>query len=160
MEAFDPQKHMQELKLEFKRTDDFYNKFRHDFTITLFLALRKFDKSFKLDEAVSKDLRLYADEMISCVESVLYKDLTYPEYRLEDEVKAMKRVVGKEPSGKWDIKMLENIHLSSKEMIVKYFEDIFDLSANGFRLLELYSRMYNWDFMSNLYAQKNEEATI
>ena len=36
--------------------------------------------------------------------------------------------------------------------MVKHFAAIYDLSSNGFRLLEKNARLYNWEFVSNFQA--------
>jgi hypothetical protein len=36
-------------------------------------------------------------------------------------------------------------------LMVKYFDAIFDLSSTGFRLLEQNAKLYNLEFVINLY---------
>lgn len=154
MEEFDSNKHIHNIIREFKRTDEFYISFRHQFIISLFLVVKRYYRDHKLDETMNANLQLYADEMLSCVESVLYKDLTYPEFRMEEELKVMIRLVVSKTEYDQQLEFIEKIHMKSKEMIVRHYPAIFDLSANGFRLLEKYSKMYNWEFVTNFYLQK------
>jgi len=153
MEDFDSNKHIQNIIREFKRTDEFYNSFRHQFIISLFLVVKRFYRDHQLNETMNNNLQLYADEMLSCVESVLYKDFSYPEFRMEEELKVMTRLVVSKPEYDQHNEFIEKIHLKSKEMIVRHYPAIFSLSANGFRLLEKYAKMYNWEFVSTFYAK-------
>ena len=105
---------------------------------------------------MDKIIRLYADEMLSCVESVLYKDKSYPEYRLKEEVEMLARIIDKKPEKGQSAEFIEKSHLAAKEMLVYHYPDIYDLSAEAFRLLEKYSRMYSWEFITNFYSYKEK----
>lgn len=153
MEKFDSNKSLGKIIKEFKRTDEFYNSFRERFIVATFFVIKRYYKQLKLDEEMDRDIRLYADEMLSCVESVIYKDLTYPEERLEEEVKVMTRIVQKDLESFHNMAFIEKLHVVAKEQIVTNFPQIMDLSANGFRLLERYSKLYNWEFITNFHKQ-------
>ena len=153
MEEFDREKDFHNTIREFKQTDEFYNSFRHQFIVSLFLVVKRYFKELRLDEEMNHNLQLYADEMLSCVESVIYKDTTYPKFRMEEELGIMTRLVNKQPKPEENIEFIDKIHLKSKEMIVRHYPAIEDLSGNGFRLLEKYAKMYNWEFIANFYAQ-------
>lgn len=152
MEDFDAERPLHNLIKEFSRTDEFYNSFRQQFIITIFLVIKKYFKEKQLDQKMDQNLRLYADEMLSCVETVLYKDKSYPDYRLAEELEMLGRVVGKQQPDERNPEFVERIHMSAKELIVNHYPDVFDLSADGFRLLEKYAKMYNWEFLTNFYA--------
>ncbi|MFA9392187.1 MAG: hypothetical protein ACERKD_20415 [Prolixibacteraceae bacterium] len=152
MEDFDRNKNLHNMIREFKQTDEFYDSFRHQFIISLFLLVKRYYKELKLDLEMNNNLKLYADEMLSCVESVLYKDSTYPDFRMEEELGMMNRIVNKEPTEEENAEFIDKIHLKAKEMIVMNYSGIEELSGTGFRLLEKYSKMYNWEFVSNFYA--------
>ena len=156
MEEFDRNKDFHNMIREFKQTDEFYNSFRHQFIVSLFLVVKRYFKELKLDEEMNHNLQLYADEMLSCVESVLYKDSTYTTYRLDEELGIMTRLVNKQPKPEENIEFVDKIHLKAKEMIVRHYADIENLSGNGFRLLEKYTKMYNWEFIANFYAQTKQ----
>ncbi|MBN2806182.1 MAG: hypothetical protein JXR22_05950 [Prolixibacteraceae bacterium] len=161
MEAFEPYRRLHEIKHDFKRSEEFYHSFRHQFIISLFLVVKRHDKNLQLDETMNGNLQLYADEMLSCVESVLYKDFTYPDGRLEEELKTMNRIVSVKPELEQHMEFINKLHLKAKEMIVRHYPPVFELSATGFRLLERYSRMYNLEFVSNFYsASGSTESSI
>lgn len=158
MEEFDSNKDFHNMIREFKQTDEFYSSFRHQFIVALFLVVKRYFKNMLLDEEMNHNLQLYADEMISSVESVLYKDSSYPIFRMEEELGIMTRLVNKQPKPEENIEFIDKIHLKAKEMIVKHYPAIEDLSGNGFRLLEKYAKMYNWEFIANFYAQTKQHA--
>jgi len=58
MEQFDSNKHINNLIKEFKRSDEFYNSFRHQFIVTLFLVVKKYHKQQQLNEEMDQMLRL------------------------------------------------------------------------------------------------------
>ncbi|MDA3929453.1 MAG: hypothetical protein PF541_10880 [Prolixibacteraceae bacterium] len=153
MEEFNSDRNLQKIIKEFKRTDEFYSSFRHQFIISLFLIVKKHYKHLQLNEEMNNNLRLYADEILSCVESVTYKDSSYPAFRLEEELQMMTRIVVKVPNENQNPDFIEQVHLKAKEMMVLHYPDIVELSANGFRLLEKYSRMYNWEFVTGFYTK-------
>ena len=152
MEEFDREKNLHNTIREFKQTDEFYNSFRHQFIVSLFLVVKRYFKTLKLDEEMNHNLQLYADEMLSCVESVIYKDSSYPKFRMEEELGIMTRLVNKQPKPEENAEFIDKIHLKAKEMIVRHYPAIEELSGNGFRLLEKYAKMYNWEFIANFYA--------
>jgi len=49
---------------------------------------------------------------------------------------------------------VETINHRVKEILVKYFEGIFELSSTGFRLLDKNTLIYNWEFATNFYSIK------
>lgn len=151
MEAFEPYRPLHEIQHGFKRSEEFYNSFRHQFIISLFLVVKRHYRYLQLNEIINSDLQLYADEMLSCVESVLFKDFTMTDDRLEEELRAMNRMVSIKADFEPHLDFINKLHLKSKEMIVRHYPPIFDLSASGFRLLERYSRMYNLEFASNFF---------
>lgn len=157
MEDFDRNKNLHNMIREFKQTDEFYNSFRHQFIVSLFLVVKRYYKDLQLNEEMNRNLQLYADEMLSCVESVIYKDTTYTDYRMEEELGIMIRLVNKQPKSDENAEFIDKIHLKAKEMIVRHYPAIEELSGNGFRLLEKYSKMYNWEFVSNFYSKINQE---
>lgn len=162
MEAFEPYKPLREIHHEFRRSEEFYNSFRHQFIISLFLVVKRHYKHLQLNETINSDLKLYADEMLSCVESILYKDFTYHAEKLDEELRAMNRMVSIKAEFEDHMEFINKLHLKAKEMIVRHYPPVFDLSASGFRLLERYSRMYNLEFASNFFShsRSNEQFSI
>jgi hypothetical protein len=153
MEASEPYKRIHEIRHDFKRSEEFYNSFRHQFIISLFLVVKRYHRNLQLDAVMNGDLQLYADEMLSCVESVLYKDFAYPDGRLDEELNSMNRMVSIKSEFDQHMEFANKLHLKAKEMIVRHYPPVFDLSATGFRLLERYTRMYNLEFVSNLFSR-------
>lgn len=154
MNVFDNEEYLREILSEFKRTDEFYTKFRNEFAVEMKMILARFYGYGGLDSSLENDIKLYAEEIISTSESVTYKDKTYSEDRLQHEVDIMTRLVTRKPEESENPDFVNALHLKAKEMMVKYFPEIQELSGNGFRLLEKYARMYNWEFVVNYYSKE------
>ena len=152
MENFDNLNPLYPVFEEFKKTDEFYDLFRKEFAASLASVIQAHYPYLDFDSETEEILRLYANEILSSTESVLYKDKSYPRYRLEEELTLMTRLVIKKPGEGQNSNFIEETHMKAKEIMVKYFGEIMNLSANGFRLLEKNARMYNWEFITNFYA--------
>jgi len=95
----------------------------------------------------------YANQIFNTVESVCDKDKNYSEVKLADEVGIMNKMVGKMlEENNENRELADRIHQKAKELMVNFNPDLMDLSADGFRLLEKYSLMYNIFFISNFSA--------
>lgn len=138
---------------EFKRIDEFVTFFRDEFVDSLYEIVTEYYHDVERDNVLVENLALYANEMISTAESVIYKDKSYSAYRIKEELVAMTRVVVKEPTEDQDPEFIEKIHQKAKELMVQHYPNIIELSGDGFRLLEKYARMYNWEFITNFYAE-------
>jgi hypothetical protein len=157
MGVFDSGEYFRKVLIEFKRTDQFYSSFRLLFKARLVKVIVEYYPHIDGDNDLDSNLNLYADEILSCVEAVVYKDNSYPEFRIQEELDVMTRIVVKEADQGQDPEFIDQIHLAAKAMIVDSYPEIVDLSGNSFRLLEKFSRMYNWEFIVAFYAMINEE---
>ena len=151
MEYFDKEKYIKNIYEEFRKTDAFYNSFRKQFVSEIVQVVREHHPETEKNPILQEDIKLYADEMINTAESVVYKDKSYPGYRLLYELEVMSRLVVKEPENNQNTQFIHDIHQKAKALMVLHYPEIFDLSANGFRLIEKYAKMYNWEFITNFY---------
>ncbi len=104
------------------------------------------------DSEIDTLLGIFATQVFNSTESVIDKDTTYPEYRLVEELDVMRKIVSKIPGFDRNSDFSETIHQKAKALMVEHFEATLDLSANGFRLLELNSKMHTLEFVANFYS--------
>jgi hypothetical protein len=160
MEFFDNENKMEHIQEQLRRTEAFFNAFKTEFTTTLFETLNGYYPVSDNDSEVENLMDIFATQIFNSTESVIDKDLTYPEYRLVEELDVMRIIVSKIPEFDQINDFSETIHQKAKELIVHYFEATVELSANGFRLLELNSKLQAREFLSNLRTHlisKNQE---
>lgn len=142
----------EKLYREFERIDKFFEFFRDEFVASIQEIVFEYYPQYATSETLNDDLFLYANEIINTAESVIYKDSSYPACRLQEELEAMTRIVQKEPGTGQNHEFIKRVHFKAKELMVNHFPLINDLSGNGFRLLEKYTAMYNWEFVTAFYA--------
>ena len=152
MESFDKEHYINKIYSEFKKTDEFYNSFRKQFIAEILKICMVFYLKIEINALFTENLKLYADEILSTTESVIYKDQSYSETRINEELVLMKRIVVKDFEAFHNRNFIEMLHLKTKELIVQHYSNVIDLSGNGFRLLDLYTKMYNWEFVTNFYG--------
>lgn len=152
METFDKENYINNIFTEFTKTDEFYDVFRFQFIFEMKEITADYYPEFDINKEYESILKLYADEVLSTSESVIYKDKSYPDYRIVEELQIMSGLVVKEYEKFHKSIFIEAIHHKAKELIVRHYSEVFNLSANGFRLLEKYTLMYNWEFVTNFYG--------
>ncbi|WP_167614458.1 hypothetical protein [Maribellus sediminis] len=145
------------LSTEFQKIDKFLKRFRVDFTHELSEIKANSQQEFKNEEVLNHQLQNYATQIWGSAESVIDKDNNYTEIRLKDEVSAMERVVNARLQEYTISEYSERLHLKAKALLVKYFPQVFDLTGDGFRLLEKYCLLYNLEFMAYLENHKNAD---
>ncbi|WP_321371002.1 hypothetical protein [uncultured Draconibacterium sp.] len=140
------------LRAEFERIDKFLEKFRRRFIREQLLITNSFLNSITEKDRLEEQLREYANRMFNCADSVADKDENYNEVRLTMELEAISRAVEKYPSSLRQSDIALQTHQKAKELLVHFFPELTELSANGFRLLEKYCLFYNYEFISSLYS--------
>jgi hypothetical protein len=141
------------LNIEFQKIDKSLKKFRTEFVTELSFEIDKSVTGFSVNEIVYEMLLVYANQTFNTAESVIDKDKSFTALRLQEELEAMNRLIEKD-AGKHDKSSLaEQTHFKAKEIMVKFYPNLIDLSANGFRLLEKYCLMYNREFILSLENQ-------
>ena len=160
MEDFNHDDFLSKMLQEFNRTDEFYMRFKSEFSVFIMNVLSQYYSHKPVSKELQSDVLLFADELISAAETTLYKDLHYTEDRLKEEVKAMDKGASNVSLPGLNQEFLSDIFEGSKKHIVKFFPDIFELSSNGFRLLNLYIRLYHTEFATtftqNYLTEKQE----
>ena len=149
MEPFSNKGNIKFILEEIKKTNTFYNSFKKEFSESIFNIIQVFYPDTTLSEEMDNLLLIYSVEILNSTESVLDKDRTYPLYRLEEELSAMNRITSKLSEEEEYNDFGEAIHLKAKALIVNHFAAIYNLSSDGFRLLEKNARLYNREFVAN-----------
>jgi len=152
MESFDDEGNMKFILEEIHKTDTFYNSFKKEFYELIFNIIQEFHPEVVQSSELENLLLAYSVAILNSTESVIDKDRNYPFYRLEEELDTMSKLTLKLSQSADIHDFAETIHLKVKSMMVKYFDDIYNLSSTGFRLLEKNTRLYNWEFASNFPA--------
>jgi len=162
MKSFDEEGNMKFILEEIKKTDTFYNSFKKEFSEIIFQIIQEFYPDAVQNEEIENMLLAYSVAVLNSTESVIDKDRNYPFYRLEEELTAMRKI-----TSKFDLSVVPDefsgaIHAKAKELMVKYFADIYDLSSTGFRLLEKNAYLYTLEFVSgflSLSIRRKQETT-
>lgn len=148
MGTSESEKRIRKILEGFKEQDELQSSFKNHFIQSVYLKIEGLFPERDFGSALADRILLYAENSISCTESVIDKDSSYPAYRKDEEVNRMKQLVDKLPNIEyWDL-----IHTEAKKSIVEFFPDVFNLSGQGFRLLELNTRLHNQRFMDDFYA--------
>lgn len=142
------------LSAEFERIDKFLEKFQRNFIREQLLIVRKKSIIKQSEELLKEQLKNYANKMFNCADAVIDKDQNYNEIRLTLELEAMTRAIDKYPAEFRQCKFAGKAHQKAKELLVHFFPELIELSANGFRLLEKYCLLYNFEFLSALEKVK------
>ncbi|WP_167607916.1 hypothetical protein [Maribellus sediminis] len=153
MEKFDSNSFHSSILAEFKKLDDIMEAFQNEFKTEILDIINNSFKQANFSEELKEMVLTYANQMFNTAESVSDKDKNYNEFRLADEVNIMTKVVTElSEQNKESKELADKIHQKAKELMVNYNPFIMDLSANGFRLLEKYTLMYNNFFIGSFTA--------
>jgi len=158
MEKFDSSNFHSNLVEEFRKLDDILESFQNRFCDEVFLCIRTQFPDLVLTEELDELILTYANQIFNTAESVQDKDKNYIDIRLAEEVSVMNKVVDKLSEEKENWGLGQKLHQRAKELMVGYNPSLMDLSADGFRLLEKYSLMYNIFFLDSFttIAQSQE----
>jgi hypothetical protein len=148
---FDNEGNIKSILEGIKKADSFYNTFKEEFYREVFKSIKEWYPGVSFDEVVENLMFLYAVAILNSTEAVIDKDRNYPDYRLEEDLEAMTKVNLKFKVSPEVLELGDDIHSKAKVLMVKYFDAIFDLSSTGFRLLEQNAKLYNLEFVINLY---------
>lgn len=148
MGTSESEKRIRKILEGFKQQDELHSSFKNYFIRSIYRNIENLFPGRDFGSELADHILLYAENIISCTESVIDKDLNYPEYRLNEEVNRMKQLIEKLPVFEHE----EALHKEAKKSIVKYFPGVFELSGQGFRLLELNTSFFNQGFLDNFYA--------
>ncbi|MCG6185859.1 hypothetical protein [Maribellus maritimus] len=148
MGKFNPKNFRASLISEFQKLDDILETFQNQFKDEVWHSVNEAYPGVVYNEELEELILTYANQIFSTAESVCDKDKNYNEVRLADEVNIMNKMVDKlSEENKDNRELASRIHQEAKKMMVNFYPNVMDLSADGFRLLEKYSLMYNIFFV-------------
>ena len=152
MKSFDEEGNIKFILEEIQKADTFYNSFKKEFSEITFQIIQEFYPHIVHDDEIDNMLLAYSVALLNSTESVIDKDRNYPFYRLEEELEAMNRITLNLLPSEENMDFGETVHAKAKELMVKYFAAIYDLSSIGFRLLEKNAWLYCSEFVSNFLS--------
>ena len=136
MSAFNPHSEMQNLIQIFNLLDKKHLLFVKKMEKKLYDFVTESKNSGLLSDRFNQQLRPFVISLINATYSILEKDQHYPKYRMEIELKSHRFLLKQYPKPKIDNQQYARFARLIKKGIVDNFNQIYDLSANGFRLLE------------------------
>lgn len=142
------------LSAEFERIDKFLDKFQKRFIGKQSIIIKTLPNTKAAQSNLEEQLTEYANRIFNCADMVADKDENYNEVRLTLELEAITRATNKYPEHIRNTELSKQTHKKAKELLIKFFPELIELSANGFRVLEKYCLLYNYEFISALYKQK------
>ncbi|WP_297087031.1 hypothetical protein [uncultured Draconibacterium sp.] len=144
---FDKDFHLK-LSAEFERIDKFLEKFQQEFVRRQLLVISQQEIVHLPNDTLAEQLQEYASRMFSCADSIADKDENYSDARLALELEAMTQAIDRYPKHLKHSELGKQTHMQAKELLIQFFPELIKLSANGFRLLEKYCLLYNYEFVS------------
>ncbi len=129
-----------------KRTENFIYKFE---VAVKPMVLYEFP-AIKNNDSLTMSINDYAVEMFSFTQSTIDKDKEYSEFKKDEELKSMTSLVARlsKNFNETDFSLL--LHNKAKSLTVDEFPDIYELSSQGFLILEKYTKLKNMAFMTIL----------
>jgi hypothetical protein len=150
---------MENIFEQFKAIDQFRAEFKELFLKQIVNTLLPFFPFLKIDEPLEEAINTYATHILNATESVIDKDKNYPDYRLKEELERIQNIANKPVMSHHNPELIQALNKQVKMLIVEHFSKVFNLSGDGFRILENNALMYNRHFVNDFYIiQKNYEA--
>ncbi|WP_159517067.1 hypothetical protein [Sunxiuqinia indica] len=147
---------MEELLKEFKKVDEFRNKFRNDF-IEVFTSLLHNRYQLEKNEKMNEALMIMAQQTISFTESIIEKDRSFPEYRKEEELKAMDDLLAKHQILESYEEEIKKIKQTLNDVVINHYPTIYEFTSFGYRLLEKKAQYHSYQFWSGFQQMKIEK---
>ena len=126
---------------EFKQIDKFRKQFKKEFFEAFSAALENL-YLIETNEKIIEYLDLMAEEAMSFTDAVIDKDLSYSDYRKEEELAAFSGLLEKQKDCKFSTNEYQRITFELNNLILKHYPAIYELSAFGYRLLDRNVKYY------------------
>lgn len=147
----DKEKNIRRLKKEFVLLDQYYFDLNNKLIADLKEVIFKFYPSFTPNTKTKEYIKLFASYLINSTETVIDKAFNYPEYRLDQELRNTKKIAKKEVRHAVNLPFEKELSETAKRLLVENFPEIFELNAQGFRLLDVNTNIYTQYFLSDFY---------
>lgn len=148
MNEFNNERFVTELFEEFKHIDALSQMFCTEICAEIFILLNKRIAHINLTDELRKDIEEKAIELYHSTQNLIDKDAHYPEYRLKEELERMRSAVNKRSREclypDFDASLLHIV----KYHIVKHFKGVYNLSSEGYLLLDLHVKYHFQDLRS------------
>lgn len=141
---------MKYLYEELRKIDDLHDAFRKEFEYEIFQIIFKYIPDFKRSSRFREILSQHATTILSSTFTVVDKDTTYPEYRKQKELELLHNLLARINKNNDQQELTDAVLKKTKELAVKHCNQLFDLSADGFRILDVTLTLFNLDFIANL----------
>lgn len=142
---------IRQIFLEFEQFDQFHHKFSLEFENGIYNFVVDHPEQVSLEPEFTEDLKYFAIALINCAYDVIEKNKAYPPYRMEMELENMDKQLERYPMPEENKAFSNGFSQMAKAKMTKYFPALFDLSADGFRLLERSTNYRIHGFLTNLY---------
>ena len=146
---------IRQIFLEFERYDKLHHSFLLDFENGIYNFIADYKEKITLYPAFSEDLKSFSISLINCAYAVIDKDKSYPKYRMAMELENMDQLLERYPKPSQNDLFTEGFSKMAKAKMPKYFTELYDLSADGFRLLERCTNQLINAFLAYFYLQLN-----
>ena len=147
MGTYDKNNKLEGLFKDFTRLDMIQNAFVEELGLEVIFIIKDYFPGLRITKEIKKNIDDYARIVLTSTQSVIDKDGSYPQFRKLDELERLSQLVIKlEP--KVESHLFESALLkASKKMMVNFYEDIFELTSEGFLLLDRNVRYFTTDFI-------------
>jgi len=145
---------MKYIREGLKKNDSIFQKFSVEFSMSMKETISEYFPEYTFSEIFDQLIGEYSTTVFNATETVIDKDRSYPIYRLEEELTTMNKLSAKILNEISNDCFAVTVYQKVKEILVKYFDEIFELSSTGFRLLDKNILIYNWEFVTNFYSIK------
>ena len=152
MEKFENDKMFKKILANIKEADDLNPLYKKLLIKDLYRIIKAHFPHIQFSDSLGDFLILYAENVLRFTESVIERDFNHPEIKKEEEVARMNEVVNKLHDFEGDKEFSNSIQTQVKKCIINFYPDIYNLSGNGFRLLDLNTKFLNKGFIANFYS--------
>lgn len=135
-ESFEEDWNLNSMLQNLKNTDAIYTTLKNKFALNINKTILDYYGGSVFSNELLEEIEMLSASVINLTETVIDKDKNYTEQRFLEDYEGITKAVSKmnpDPAG---ISFRAALLGQSKEMMVENFEEIFDLSSTGFRLLE------------------------
>jgi len=142
---------MADLLSGFQKIDNLIDTFTLDFEKAISNVFSSHYPDMEITNDILDEIEEYATTIFHYTHSVIKKDKEYSEFRLQEELDSMNNCIDRLKNENELNAFYEEAHKKAKELLVKYYDEIYNLSANGFIILERYALFALYGFNAGFY---------
>lgn len=141
-ESFEDDWNLNSMLQNLKNTDAIYTTLKNKFALNINKTILDYYGGSVFSNELLEEVEMFSTSIINLTETVIDKDKNYTEERFLEDYEGITKAVSKMNPDPTGISFRATLLGQSKEMMVENFEEIFDLSSTGFRLLEKEASWY------------------